>query len=122
MLKALKKALVDGADVEELAKEKGEQWQLLLAAKRNQPQDREIVAAAFKLPAAGDNQRALDVVSLASGDVAVIAVNNVKPGKLADINPQEKEFIQTYLSRAVSAETFAEFQQAIKDKADIREL
>ena len=120
--KAIEEQLITGGDVEAIAKKDNDQWQLLLSANRNRPSDREIVDAAFKLPAAQKGQRAIDTVSLSSGNVVVMAVNNVQPGKLSDMSEQEQQFIKQYLARALATETFQEFQQRIKDQANIELL
>ncbi|CAA0118777.1 Peptidyl-prolyl cis-trans isomerase D [BD1-7 clade bacterium] len=114
--------LVAGGDVEKVAQKSGDAWQLLLAATRNQPQDREIIDAAFKLPTAPAGQRAIDTVDLASGNVAIITVDNVKQGELADIPEQERQLIRAYLGRAMAAEIFSEFEQSIENNADIEVL
>ncbi|NRB41382.1 MAG: SurA N-terminal domain-containing protein [Pseudomonadales bacterium] len=119
---SLLKKLQEGVDVEVLAKQEGYAWQLLLATTRSAqvaPMDRQVLNAAFSLPVASQDQRAVDSLKLMNGDYVVLAVDNVTDGSADKLSTQEQQAMASYLSRAKSSELFQSVQEQLKAVANI---
>jgi peptidyl-prolyl cis-trans isomerase D len=109
-----------GNDLESLAKANKLDWQLELAAKRTSTKTpREVITAAFKLPAAGSNQQAVAQTQLASGDVVIMSVNNVQQGKSESIQSFERQALKGFLARARAASALQSVQEQFKAESDI---
>lgn len=113
-------AVQKGADIETLANENKYEWQVQLATTRNKGGvDKEILDAAFKLPKAGEDQRAVDQITLPNGNIVIMAVNNVLDGEVAATPGLDNDIIRSYMGRSKSVEQFQTLQKSIKDRAEI---
>ena len=113
--------LKQGASVEEIAKANKLEWQLELSAKRTSTKTpREVITTAFRLPAAGLDKQAISSTSLNSGDVIIMAVNNVQEGKSKSIQSYERQALKGFLARARSAGSLQAMQSNFEDQSDIQ--
>lgn len=112
--------LKNGSDVEKVANDNSYEWQLVLAAKRTSPEiDRDLLAAAFKLPKAIDGKRAIDSTQTSSGDAIVLVVDNVKDGKPDDFASSELSMIKSYMAQTVGAKEFKAVESYLKSTGEI---
>ncbi len=121
---ALRQALGDeSAGLAKLAADAGFEFQQVKQSQRNAAEtDAEIVAAAFQLsrPVGGDLQ--LAVTETASGDVALIQLQEVVEGKLVDMDPLMQRMIVAQLRRGNGEAAFAAYLEAVRSAAKIERL
>lgn len=109
-----------GGDIEAIAKESKLDWQLELAAKRSSVKTpREIISAAFRLPAADKTQQAVSKTQLNNGDIAILSVNDVKEGSSTNIETYERQAVKGFLARARAASALQSIQSQFEDQSDI---
>lgn len=110
-----------GADIEKLAHENKYEWQVKLAAQRTTPDiDRQLLGAAFKLPKASESVRGVDFIKTLKGDYIIFAVNNVKDGRLEDVNPMESSAIKNYIAQSNGVKAFQAIEAHVKSASDIK--
>lgn len=117
---ALRAELFAGADIEALARKDGLEWQVTLAAIRNNPQsDREVIAAAFQLPSPPAGRMVVDKIQKINGDYVVLTVSNVKDGSVNDFNPMETPMFRNFMVRAAAMQEFSALEAGIKAKSEV---
>lgn len=118
---SLEEALQVGADVEQLANEHKLDWQVLLASSRNVTGSAaDVVSAAFALPIVDEGHRAIDQVMMRNGNIGVLAVDNIKPGKLDDLPLQEQSSLRQYMAQTKGMESFQLLQSQLERNAKIK--
>lgn len=118
---ALEKALQEGADVERLARQQKLEWQVLLASSRDvSGSAADVVTAAFNLPTVDDQHRAIDQVIMRNGNIAVLAVDNIKPGKLSNLSLQEQTSLRQFIAQSKGMESFQLLQAQLESNAKIK--
>lgn len=117
----LQQELVQGNDIEQLAKKHQLEWQVLLATGRNVAGSAaEIVAYAFDLPAVNADQRAIDKLTLRNGNVSVLVVENVKAGDIANLKAAELAGLRQYITQSVGGDVFQLQQAQLEQQASIK--
>ncbi len=109
------------ATVESLAVEGGYDWQVELGAERSNPtvpQDALVRAFALEPPAAGESQ--VDYVLTAAGDAIVFEIDRVRPGDIEELEAPESESLRRMAGAEYSQLLNVEFQQGLRDAADIK--
>lgn len=120
---SLSAELRNGGSIEDYANENNYQWQVELAARRdNQVVPRPILARAFELPAPAQGNTVVETVSDPSGDVHVIELLRVQPGALAALEEAERQRLQQQIGGEFGGLIDAEFQRRLRDAADITVL
>ena len=116
----VEKKIRDGEAIDKVANADGDKWQVELASKRTNPKsDREIISAAFRLPAATGKAFAIDKIQKSNGDYVVLTVSNVQDGTTKDYNPMEIPMLKNYMVRAKAVEEFNALEASLKSKANI---
>jgi peptidyl-prolyl cis-trans isomerase D len=81
----------------------------------------ELTAEVFAMPFTA-GEVSYKAVNLANGDVAVVALADVKTGSLDALTAAEKEALQFQLGRINLALSLASYQQSVRQQADIKLL
>jgi peptidyl-prolyl cis-trans isomerase D len=113
-------AVLAGASIEEVANEAGYNWQVELAAdRRNTTLPPEVLQRAFSLPEPAQNAPVVDVVLSAFGDARVIALQSVNKGRWDELEEASRLALQRRLTTEYADLLDREYQQGLRDSADI---
>ncbi|MGL4566474.1 MAG: SurA N-terminal domain-containing protein [Halioglobus sp.] len=115
--------LAAGATVEQLAGSGGYEWHAEPGAnRRNAALPREVIGLAFEMPAPAQGEILADFVMTPAGDVQVILLERVNPGRLENLE-QEALLALRRQSSVESANLLdTEFQQSLRANAEISVL
>ncbi len=109
-----------GGDIEAIAKEKGWEWQALGAIKRSAGvSDREVVSYAFKMPHPAADQVQYRGFSKQSGDYAVVVLNSVQDGDVANVDEAQKESLIQRRQRALRIAEIVAALDNLRDAASV---
>jgi peptidyl-prolyl cis-trans isomerase D len=121
-----KRALAElraGAGVEAYATENGYQWQVELGAGRGSGMlPPEVLSRAFELPAPSPGETSSDFVMTPAGDALVFELVRVTQGDYASMSEADKNGLQGQTGAAYSGLVDSEFQQGLRENADITVL
>ena len=105
------------------AKENGYGWQVELGADRgNITVPQEVLRGAFALAPPAQGQRVIDFTLNARGDALVYELDRVTPGTLDSLPEPERDALRQQLSGEVGQLVDNEYQQGLRERADIRVL
>lgn len=116
-------ALAAGTSMESYANAQGYEWQVELAADRGSiavPQD--VLRGAFRLRVPSGDQRVVDFTLTADGDALVYEVDRVTPGTVDALPEVERDALRQLLSGEYGQLVDSEYQQGLREQADIRVL
>jgi peptidyl-prolyl cis-trans isomerase D len=83
--------------------------------------DADVLRYAFSMPKPQAGAATYGGVMTASGDFAVIALQEVSAGTMAAVTPEQKTAIASQLGNIYGKNDFASYQKFLKDSADITE-
>ncbi len=119
---AIMSAIEQGQSLQAVADARDLQWQQQREVTRsNRNVNRELMSHAFGMNAP-DNGQTVDSVSLATGDVAVIVLESVVPGQMADFSETERMGLRAEIQRAMNRANSNDFVSSLREKADIEML
>lgn len=111
--------LQSGRPLDEIAQDKGYEWQVELGANRSAfAVDVPVLSRAFQLPTPGDSSVG-DFIITDSGDAIVIELTRVQPGSFNALAPVEQRQLQQQISNETALLVDSEYQQAARQAADI---
>jgi peptidyl-prolyl cis-trans isomerase D len=116
-------ALRSGASMESFANERGYEWQVELGADRRSitvPQ--EVLRGAFALAAPDAGERIIDFTLSSRGDALVFELDRVTPGTLDGLPEPERDALRQQLNGEFGQLVDNEYQQGLRERADIRVL
>jgi len=114
------KELGTGASIEQLATSAGYHWQVEPGAdRRNTSLPREVLGLAFDMPAPAQGQALADFVLTPGGDAQVVALERVSPGRLETLAEATQLELRRQISRENASLLDTEFQQGLRQSADI---
>lgn len=112
-------SIKSGGDLEQIAKELDAKWEQKTAVARTaMTVTRELMAAVFALPIP-QQQSQTEAVTLSSGDVAVVILEQVEPGKLSDFSDTERLAIKAELQRGLRAAGTSNLITSLRATAEI---
>ena len=121
-----KRALAElraGTGVDAYATENGYQWQVELGAGRGSGMlPPEVVSRAFELPAPPPGESSSDFVMTPAGDALVFELVRVTQGDYASMSEADKNGLQGQTGAEYSGIVDSEFQQGLRENADITVL
>ena len=103
--------LAEGVSMEAIALERDLQWQVEIAAGRNQPAvNRQLLATVFQLPLIKpDAEPARKILPLVTGDLLVVQLDKVTPGDINALSEQEVSILRSQLARSSAEQSLAAF-------------
>ncbi len=111
--------LQSGRPLDEIAQEKGYEWQVELGANRSAfAVDAPVLSRAFQLPIPAESSVG-DFIITDGGDAIVIELTRVQPGSFNALAPVEQRQLQQQISNETALLVDAEYQQAARQSADI---
>jgi peptidyl-prolyl cis-trans isomerase D len=112
--------LVAGTSIEELALEGDYQWQVELAARRNNlGMPSSLLRRAFQLPAPLDGESTFDYVQNAEGDIELFELVRVSAGDASRLPEAQLKGLQRRLGEEYGQRVDGSFQQELRKRADI---
>ena len=109
-----------GASIEELALANGFDWQVELAARRNNAAvPASLLRRAFQLPAPAEGQSTFEYVQNDDGDIEMFELVRVSEGDASRIGDAQRRNLNTRLTGEASRRTDDYFQQQLRSGADI---
>jgi len=112
--------LAAGAAIDKLASSGGYNWQVELAAdRRNSAVPVDVLARAFEMPVPGPGEKLLDYVITAEGDAQVLSLMQVNPGRLEQLEDAAVVSLQQQVSGEYANLLDNEYQQGLRERADI---
>lgn len=112
--------LGEGASVEELALENDYQWQVELAARRdNRSLPPSLVRRAFQLPAPADEGSTFEFVQNAEGDIELFELVRVTAGSADNLSEAQRVQLRLRLREEQGQQTDSYYQQALQAEAKI---
>jgi peptidyl-prolyl cis-trans isomerase D len=115
--------LAAGATVEQLAGSGGYQWHAEPgASRRNTALPREVIGLAFEMPAPAQGEILADFVMTPAGDVQVILLERVNPGRLENLEQEALLALRRQSSVENANLLDTEFQQSLRANAEISVL
>ncbi|MBE9537854.1 MAG: SurA N-terminal domain-containing protein [Proteobacteria bacterium] len=113
-------ALHNGESVEAFANQNSYEWQVELAATRGNPLvPPAVLQRAFELPAPKEGMSAYEYVVTPQGDTQVFELVRVTKGDYALMADQEKQGLEQQLSGEFSGLVDVEYQNALRERAEI---
>ncbi len=117
------RSLRGGEGVESYAKAAGFEWQVELGAdRRNSMVPAEILASAFLLAPPAEGQSVVDYVVSTRGDALVFEIDRVTAGSLDDLAEGEQRGLQQMVGAEYGQLIDNEYQQGLREAADISVL
>jgi peptidyl-prolyl cis-trans isomerase D len=112
-----------GGDLQEVAGDRGYEWRVEPGAdRRNTTLPQAVLQRVFTLPAPEEGESVVDFVAVPSGDVSVVEVTRVAAGSYDELPEGERLMLQRQVSAEYSALVGTEFQEGLRDDADITTL
>lgn len=109
-----------GQSVEETAKVSGYEWQVEIGAQRNGSMLPPALAQrVFRLAAPADGESVVDFTLNAQGDAEVFELSRVTAGSYSALAPQQQQGLQQQIALEYSNLLQQEFQQKLRNDADI---
>ena len=109
--------------VEALANANDYEWQVELAAMRNNPMvPAQLLQRVFEMSAPQAGQSMFDYVQTSTGDVQVFELARVTPGALDALDPIQKSQLKQQITAEYSRMVNTEFQRGLRERADITVL
>lgn len=109
-----------GQSREEAAKSVDSAWIVNEAVQRNsKATSRELLQAVFRLPVPQGDAPQVETVTLRSGEVAVIILDEVIPGKLDDLSAPERVALRKEILNALQTLSTSGFVNSLREKAEI---
>jgi peptidyl-prolyl cis-trans isomerase D len=116
----LLKQAAEGKGLQEIAAESGGEFKALGMVERDDPQvDRQILMEAFRLPVPAEGQVAVGVTDLGIGRRALVAVSRVVPGKVADLDEDERDALVQRLASQLGASEFQAVLSSLRQQTKI---
>jgi peptidyl-prolyl cis-trans isomerase D len=116
-------ALRSGTAVEQFARDNGYEWQVEIGADRNNGMlPPPVLRRAFELPAPEAGGSISDYVMTPEGDIMVFELVRVTLGDLDSLEEEQRETLQAQSGAEYSGMVDTEFQQVLRDEADITVL
>jgi peptidyl-prolyl cis-trans isomerase D len=116
-------ALRDGTGVEQFAGDNGYEWQVEIGAGRsNDMLPPEVLRRAFELPPPRPGDSVTDFVTTAGGDAMVLELVRVTPGDFDSLPADQQRSLARQVGIEYGSVVDTEFQQALRDEADISVL
>lgn len=118
LLESLRSRRTEGERLEEIANAEGYEWRVELGARRvGSLLPPEVVSLAFSMGQGAD--AALDSVDLVNGDLAVVELARVEPGRLDNLSSAQRDQLATQLTQLQGQLSMLEYRTALRDNADI---
>ena len=118
LLESLRSRRTEGERLEEIANAEGYEWRVELGARRvGSLLPPEVVSLAFSMGQGVD--AALDSVDLVNGDLAVVELARVEPGRLDNLSSAQRDQLATQLTQLQGQLSMLEYRTALRDNADI---
>jgi peptidyl-prolyl cis-trans isomerase D len=112
--------LRSGATIEELALERGYQWQVELASTRNNPAlSASLVKRAFELPLPAEGETTFEYIQGPEGDIEVFELVEVVPGNAGNLAEGQRQLLERQLVNEYGQQDDQHFQQQLREQADI---
>jgi peptidyl-prolyl cis-trans isomerase D len=112
-----------GTGVEQFAVENDYQWQVELGAERgNNAMPPQVLQRAFELPAPTEGENLSDFVMTATGDALVFELVRVTRGEYSALPEPRRQTLRGQVGAEYSSLVDTEFQQGLRDAADITVL
>lgn len=119
--KSMLDALRGGAKLEDAAKKADVELKTVGLIKRDDKQiDRQIVSALFHLPHPDGVAPRFDLITLANGNVAVVALNEIKDGDLSAAPADEAKKLRQSLRDRDAGEEFNSFRSLVRDSIKVK--
>lgn len=113
--------LSGGADLNKVAEAASLTWtESEKAGRRQQAVPVQLITQAFKLPHPAEGQASFGQAELANGDVAVIALKKVHPGKASEADAARNLMMANYLASGNGRNLFGEYLKSLKETAKIK--
>jgi len=115
--------LRSGSGVEQFALTNTYEWQVELGAERNNTAlPREVLRRAFELPVTEEGVSASDFVMTPAGDALVFELVRVTSGEYEALAEMQQQLLKQQVGAEYSGLVDSEFQQGLRDNADISVL
>lgn len=115
--------LNDGKTLEQVAEEYGYSVSVKKQVGRNDADmDAEINRRAFSMPKPEDSSASYGRLIKEDGDFVVLALSSVTEGDASNISEQEMKMVSRFLAEQRGRQDLFEFQQGIRDSADIEKF
>ena len=115
------KSIEQGTALDEAAKTAGVEWKEAKAVSRTSMSvDRQLLEGVFALPEVVNDKPRIAPVTFGSGNVAVVVLNAVAPGKLDDFSKVERMGIKMEMQRGMQAADTANLVSSLRSKAEIK--
>ena len=112
-----------GSGIEQFAVSNAYEWQVELGAERNNTAlPREVLRRAFELPASEGDANASEFVMTPAGDALVFELVRVTSGDYEALANAQQQMLQRQVGAEYSGLVDSEFQQGLRDDADISVL
>jgi peptidyl-prolyl cis-trans isomerase D len=116
----LLKQAAEGKALQEIAAESGGELKALGMVERDDPQvDRQILTEAFRLPAPAEGKIAAGATDLGIGRRALVTVSRVVPGKVADLEEDEREALVQRLTSQLGTSEFQAVLSSLRQQTKI---
>lgn len=118
LLESVRSRLADGERLEEVANAEGYEWRVELATRRaGSLLPAEVLNLAFSMELG--TVPALDKVDLVNGDLALVELARIEPGKLQNLSSSEQAAMTTQLARLQGQLSMLEYRSALRASAAI---
>ena len=118
LLESVRSRLADGERLEEVANAEGYEWRVELATRRSGSLlPAEVLNLAFSMELG--TVPALDKVDLVNGDLALVELARIEPGKLQNLSSSEQAAMTTQLARLQGQLSMLEYRSALRASAAI---
>ena len=119
--KAMLDALRGGQKLEDAAKKAGVELKTVGLIKRDDKQvDHQIVSALFHLPRPEGATPRFDLITLANGNAAVVALSEIKDGDLSAAAADESKKLRQSLRDRDAGQEFNSFRSLVRDSIQVR--
>ena len=113
--------LKEGADLDTVGKEAGQDWIHSVKAPRNlQGAPQKLLATAFRMPHPAEGESSFARVELANGDVAVVVLTAVNAGEAAIDDEARTRMMAGFIASSNGRVLFDQYVRSLKDDARIR--
>jgi peptidyl-prolyl cis-trans isomerase D len=112
--------LAGGATIEQVAAAAGYEWHAEPGAdRRNSSLPRDVLGLAFDMPVPSQGESLADYILTSTGDAHVVTLERVNPGRLESLEQPALLGLRQELGRENASLLDAEFQQSLRENADV---
>ena len=120
---AIVEEVESGSLAQFVADQRNLSWQMVPGASRfQQAVDPSVLTEAFKLPRPAKDKESIGYSTLPNGDSLVVRVSAVADNPNEEVVSEELAAIQTNLARQLGTSDFQEFQQSLREEADLERV